>query len=58
MIVAFGILFAAFDVMEAAHQANESRAGLVALAVTLGLVHLATALTAGRLTKGSEPDLA
>ena len=54
--VVFGVVFAAFDIREALHQSNESRAGLVALAVGLAAIHLAISATGGSLlrTSGSE----
>jgi len=45
-VVAFGLAFAALDVREAAHQAGESHAELVAIALLTGLLHLAVAVTA------------
>jgi hypothetical protein len=42
-VIAFGIVFAVFDVREVVHQANESRAGLVVIASVLALIHLGVA---------------
>lgn len=47
-IAAFGLAFAALDAREVAHQTGESNAGLVALAATLTVMHLAVAVTAWR----------
>jgi hypothetical protein len=44
--LAFALVFAVFDIAEVVHQINESRAGLVALAAAIALVHVATALVA------------
>ena len=45
-VIAFGVLFAVFDVREVVHQVNESRAGLVVIASVLALIHLAVAALA------------
>ena len=45
--IAFGLAFAAFDVREAFHQADESRGGLVALALLIAVLHVGVALLAG-----------
>jgi Flp pilus assembly protein TadB len=48
-VVAFGIVFAAFDVREAFHQADESNSGLVVVAVIVAILHLGVAALAGYL---------
>jgi Flp pilus assembly protein TadB len=53
MIVAFGIGFAMFDLLEAVHQNKESRSGLVVLAVALAMVHLTIAFVSGTLARRS-----
>jgi hypothetical protein len=53
IIATFGIAFATFDVLEAVHQSNEARTGLVVLAVALAIVHLGIAFVSGSLAKGS-----
>jgi hypothetical protein len=45
-VIAFGLVFAVFDVREVVHQVNESRAGLVVIAAVLALIHLAVAALA------------
>jgi hypothetical protein len=45
-VIAFGVVFAVFDVREVVHQVNESRVGLVVIASLLALIHLAVAATA------------
>jgi hypothetical protein len=55
-IVAFGIAFAAFDFLEAVHQGNESRSGLVVLAVALAMIHVAIAFVSGSLANGPQPS--
>jgi Flp pilus assembly protein TadB len=45
--IAFGLVFAVFDVRELIHQVNESRAGLVVIAAVLAVIHLAVAVAAG-----------
>jgi hypothetical protein len=52
--VAFGLLFAAFDLREAFYQANESREGLVALALLMAVLHGAVALAAGAALKAEQ----
>jgi hypothetical protein len=42
-VIAFGVVFAVFDVREVVHQANESRAGLIVIAFILTLIHLGVA---------------
>ena len=48
-LIAFGLVFAVFDVRELVHQVNESRAGLVVIASVLALIHLAVAAIAAVL---------
>ncbi len=43
-VIAFGVVFAVFDVREVVHQINESRAGLVVIASILALIHLGVAV--------------
>jgi hypothetical protein len=56
-IVAFGLVFAAGDGRELAHQINESHAGLAAIAATLIVLHLgvagAAAVLLGRRADGA-----
>jgi len=47
LAVAFGVVFAVFDIAEISHQLEESRTGLAALAGMIAVVHLAAAATAG-----------
>jgi hypothetical protein len=54
--VAFGLLFAAFDVREAFHQADESRGGLVALALLLAVLHTGVAIAAGAALRYRAPS--
>ena len=54
-IIAFGLVFAAGDVRELAHQINESHAGIAAIAATLIVLHLVIAGTAAVLL-GRRPD--
>jgi hypothetical protein len=42
----FGVAFAALDIREAVHQAKESRAGLLAVAIVLAVMHAAIAAVA------------
>jgi hypothetical protein len=49
--VAFGLVFAALDVREAFHQADESRGGLVALALLIAALHAGVAVSAGAALK-------
>jgi hypothetical protein len=52
-IVGFGLVFAAFDVREVLHQADESRTNLIAIAsVLIGLHLLAAALAGAALITG------
>jgi len=51
LAVAFGLLFAAFDVREALHQADESRDGLVALVMLIAGLHAGVAIAAGLALK-------
>ncbi len=44
--MAFAVVFAVFDIVEVAHQINESRAGLALLAATIALVHVAITVVA------------
>jgi hypothetical protein len=46
VVVVVGLGFAAPDVREGIHQASESNAGLLAIALVTGLLHLAVAVTA------------
>ena len=46
-VAVVGLVFAALDAREAIHQANESNAGLLVLAVLTGLLHLSVAVVAG-----------
>jgi cobalamin biosynthesis Mg chelatase CobN len=48
-VVAFGLVFAAFDVREAIHQSDESNSGLVVVAVIVAILHLSVAAVAGYL---------
>jgi Flp pilus assembly protein TadB len=48
-VVAFGLVFAAFDVREAIHQSDESNSGLVVVAVIVAILHLGVAAVAGCL---------
>jgi hypothetical protein len=53
--------FGALDVREAIHQADESRTGLMVLAVAVAVLHLAAALLAARTTaaaRGAGPPAA
>jgi uncharacterized membrane protein YdbT with pleckstrin-like domain len=50
-VIAFGLVFAAFDIREVVHQVNESRAGLVIIAGVLVAVHLSVSLLAGALLR-------
>jgi uncharacterized membrane protein YdbT with pleckstrin-like domain len=54
-VIAFGLVFAAFDVREVVHQVNESRAGLVIIAGVLGAVHLGVSQLAGVLLRAGPP---
>ena len=45
-VVVAGLAFAALDAREGIHQAGESNAGLLALALVTGLLHLAVAVAA------------
>ena len=45
--VVFGLLFAALDVREALHQADESRGGLVALVLLIAVLHVGVAVASG-----------
>jgi hypothetical protein len=45
-VVVVGLAFAALDVREGIHQANESSTGLLAIALVTGLLHLGAALAA------------
>lgn len=45
-VIAFGVVFAVFDVREVVHQVDESRTGLVVIAAFLALIHLAVAALA------------
>jgi hypothetical protein len=50
--------FAALDIREVVHQADESRTGLMLLAALVALLHLAAAVLAGRAavaTRGEQP---
>jgi hypothetical protein len=49
--VVFGLLFAALDVREAFHQADESRGELVALSLLIAALHLGVAIAAGAALK-------
>jgi hypothetical protein len=42
-IIGLGVVFAAFDLAEASHQASASNGGLVAIAALVALLHLSTA---------------
>jgi hypothetical protein len=53
--VVVGVLFAAFDGAEVAHQLDESKNGLAALAVVIAVGHLAAAVAAARAAWG-EPS--
>jgi hypothetical protein len=53
--VAFGLLFAALDVREAFHQNDESRGGLVALALLIAALHVGVAIAAGVALKDQRP---
>lgn len=46
--VAFGAVFAAFDVAEVTHQLDEGRTGLALLAAAVALGHVTASSTAGR----------
>jgi asparagine N-glycosylation enzyme membrane subunit Stt3 len=50
--IAFGLVFAAFDIREVTHQVNESRGGLVVIAAVLALMHLSVAALAGIAISG------
>ena len=53
--VAFGLVFAAFDLRESIHQAQESHADLLTIAAVTALLHLGvSALAAGGLRSGRE----
>jgi hypothetical protein len=54
-VIAFGLVFAAFDVREVVHQVDEARAGLVIIAGVLGAVHLGVSLLAGVLLRAGPP---
>jgi hypothetical protein len=43
-VIAFGVVFAAFDVREVVHQVDESREGLVIVAAILALLHALVAV--------------
>jgi hypothetical protein len=45
-VVVVGLVFAALDVREVLHQANESNAGLLVMALITGLLHLGAAVVA------------
>lgn len=45
-VVVVGLVFAALDVREVLHQANESNAGLLVMALITGLLHLGVAAVA------------
>jgi hypothetical protein len=45
-VVVVGLVFAALDVREVIHQANESNAGLLVMALITGLLHLSVAVVA------------
>jgi hypothetical protein len=46
VVVVVGLAFAALDVREGIHQANESNTGLLAIALVTGLLHLGAAVAA------------
>ena len=46
-IVAFGVVFAAFDVREVLHQVDEARASLILIASVLAALHALVAIVAG-----------
>jgi Flp pilus assembly protein TadB len=50
--IAFGLVFAAFDIREVTHQVHESRAGLVVIAAVLAVIHLSVAALAGVALSG------
>jgi Na+/melibiose symporter-like transporter len=52
-VLAFGLVFAGFDVREVLHQIDESRAGLIVIAAVLVALHLMVALLAGAALLGS-----
>jgi hypothetical protein len=52
-VVGFGLVFAGFDVREVLHQIDESRAGLIAIAGVLAILHLLVAALAGAELMGS-----
>lgn len=61
LAVVFGVVFAALDVRELAHQLNESRAGLAAIAVALVVLHGSVAVAASlalRQPSGPQPVVA
>jgi hypothetical protein len=45
-VMAFGLVFAVFDVREVVHQVNESREGLVVIAAVLAVIHLSVSALA------------
>lgn len=53
--VAFGLLFAAFDIREASGRAGESNGGLVALAIVIAVLHAGAAIAAGVALKEQSP---
>jgi hypothetical protein len=55
LAVAFGIVFAVFDIAEIIHQINESRAGLAVLAGLIAALHLAASATAELSNRPVQP---
>jgi uncharacterized membrane protein HdeD (DUF308 family) len=45
-VIVVGLAFAVLDVREGIHQANESKAGLLVIALVTGLLHLGVAVAA------------
>ena len=55
LVVLAALAFCAFDVREAAHQANESRTGLVVVAALVAALHLAAAVVAVAMARRNTP---
>ena len=48
-VAAIALAWAAIDVREVAHQLDESRTGIAAVAIVVAIMHLAAALLAGAI---------
>ena len=52
-VIAFGVVFAVFDVREVLHQLDESREGVAVIAALVALLHVGAATLAGVLAFGA-----